>query len=57
MEMRLRKISNKYRFGEDKRVSLGTLLVRISIFKNMVISKTVDVVQVNVLIGLNLSDE
>lgn len=58
-EIRLLKNSDRYRFGEDKEIYLGSFEIRTSILQNLAITEKVNIVHENVifLIGLDLLDK
>ncbi len=53
------KSNHRYKFGEDKQDSIGSIYIRIPLISNKMIQIKVDVVRANVpfLIGLDLLDE
>lgn len=57
--LKMKSSNNKYRFGENKQVSLGPTALRKRFQHNMIVTRRIDVVHASapVLIGLDLLDK
>lgn len=50
----MKKSNNKYRFGEEKQVSLGSMVLGIYILQTILITELIDVVHANVSLVIRL---